>query len=342
MKNRLRYFIATIILMMVSILSSKAVVVFDADADNVNGKSSITKDGITISTTNGSVWDYNTFRGELSITSSDKYIVMVGLKLPDKKTIDEYGASNTYRYNHSSSPSRHNAAQNRNDTSDSWEDWSYTKTFDDFYEQDFIGYRVWKGVSSELICPDVSRSIYKIFVYLAGDELPQKSPFAMYYSWERPYFGPEHSTIKLTLCFGYLDFLPEGYEYNEESVGIDDRSIHVKQYPFNIDGSNQDWDGVSFDQIIFDDSFSDYKPKSTSKWFKGVSFGEISLQNLDLSEVQDMSYMFENCSMIGNYQNRKFDMSGMSFSNHPKVTGMFSGSNINYIKVQNNKRGRYI
>ena len=320
MKNILRYFVMTIILMIMGIMPGNAMVVFDATTDRISGKNSITKDGITISTTDGNTWT-SVFSGELLITSSHGNILMVGFKRPDGFDV----ASNSFEFdqNHQkSSPQQQRRVQT--DNSGSWEDWSYRD----------IGYKVWKGVSSELIYPYLyyNDRIEKIYVYLEGDELPQKSPYAMYehvYSYSYDCYCPTETVEKkLTICYGYSDFIPTEYEpilYDDYYHGSYYETLKKISFPF--DGNDLIWANEPFDLITFDDSFSEYKPKSTSEWFKGTSFKYISLDNIDLSEVTDMSYMFQNCKA------NKIDIRGISFSSHPKVTGMFSGSTINYFKI---------
>lgn len=314
MKNNLRYFVATIVLMMVGMIPSYAVVVFDAKTDNISGKNSITKDGITISTTNGNSWSSNGgFNGELSITSSDRNIVMVGLRQYDYTT---WGAeaSNTYECEQDTMMEKRISSPKRTDDLGSWE----TIFFNGHFSGDYhCYYKVWKGKCSELICPIVYNLEY-IYVYFDGDDLPQKRTFALYDHFDSGYDPIEDNFV---IYYGYLDFLPiENYYYYDG---------RVKRCSFPINGSDFEWIGESnyFDEIIFDESFSEYKPKSTNKWFKGIDYKEILFTNLDLSEVEDMSYMFENC------KNKVFDLSEFSFSNHPKVTGMLSGSDIKYLTV---------
>ena len=138
MKNKLRYFVVTVILMMASILPSKAMVVFDANTDQISGKNSITKDGITVTRTDGQNWSYG-FQGELSITSSDKNIVMLAF------TPGEWhGASNSFQYaeeNQTNKQKRHQRLQSQN---------HYSNSIESLYYDNFWLYSIWEGNESQI------------------------------------------------------------------------------------------------------------------------------------------------------------------------------------------------
>lgn len=341
MKNKLRYFVMTIILMIMGILPSKAMVVFNANEISNNTQ----KEGITIT---------HLTSGDLSIKSSDKNIVMVGIKYPDYKYHEwweEGGASNSFEYDNPSSPSKINTVQHKNDNSGSWEEWIY-KAFENDeafpWEEYSIGYKAWKGIASEVICQ--SNNYEKIFVYVEGDDLPQKSIFAMYE--EKSCASRINlNNSDLRICYGYLDFLTENYSFSLTDFWYYyhyDVYYKVEKYPFYVDGRNQELPYA--DYVYF--SLNDYKPESTSKWFKGASFRNLSLAGLNMSEVTDATEMFsggmiEYLDMSGiifsNHSNvselfsgcsiNYLDMSGMSFPNLPKVTGLFLGSSIKYLQL---------
>ena len=61
--------------------------------------------------------------------------------------------------------------------------------------------------------------------------------------------------------------------------------------------------------VIFDSSFTQARPKNTSRWF--YRLGSLSsiegIENLNTSEVTDMSYMFNNCYGLKNLDVSRFD-----------------------------------
>ena len=75
-------------------------------------------------------------------------------------------------------------------------------------------------------------------------------------------------------------------------------------------------------QIIIDESFRNIVPKTTASWFEGLSaVTEIrGLDNLNTSEVTDMSCMFAGCSAL-----RTLDVSRFDTSQVTDMSGMFRG-----------------
>ena len=75
-------------------------------------------------------------------------------------------------------------------------------------------------------------------------------------------------------------------------------------------------------QIIIDESFRNVVPKTTASWFEGLSaVTEIrGLDNLNTSEVTDMSGMFAGCSAL-----RTLDVSRFDTSQVTDMSGMFRG-----------------
>lgn len=111
--------------------------------------------------------------------------------------------------------------------------------------------------------------------------------------------------------------------------------------------------------VIIGRSFSDCKPKSTSRWFMGCNVLEIikGLDYLDTSEVTDMESMFDCCTSLKEIDVSKFNtsnvtdmsqmfqhcesllvlnLSGFDTSNVTRMSWMFNGCNsIPYIDVSN-------
>ena len=75
-------------------------------------------------------------------------------------------------------------------------------------------------------------------------------------------------------------------------------------------------------QIVIDESFRNVVPKTTASWFEGLSaVTEIrGLDNLNTSEVTDMSRMFAGCSALRSLEVSRFDTSKVT-----DMGGMFSG-----------------
>ena len=89
---------------------------------------------------------------------------------------------------------------------------------------------------------------------------------------------------------------------------------------YNIEYHN--WLGIvsNLNRVVFDPSFADYRPTSTSEWFLNMSnlLSIEGIEYLNTSEVTDMSFMFNNCG--GQY----FLMKTLDLShfNTAKVTNM--------------------
>ena len=116
-----------------------------------------------------------------------------------------------------------------------------------------------------------------------------------------------YENVKLAYC------RLEG-EYNEPTIRYDNDFVAISDIIVPDDGQPiryKDESGGEISTIIdafkFEDSFADYRPTNTSHWFenRGDLFGAYSefylehLENLNTSEVTDMSYMFYN-SKYGN------------------------------------------
>jgi len=76
-------------------------------------------------------------------------------------------------------------------------------------------------------------------------------------------------------------------------------------------------------EVTFDASFADYRPTSTAYWFCGCYYlrSFSGLENLNTSEVTDMSYMFDGCSSMS-----RLDFSKFNTANVKNMYHMFYGS----------------
>lgn len=74
-------------------------------------------------------------------------------------------------------------------------------------------------------------------------------------------------------------------------------------------------------KVVFDASFADYRPTSTAYWFCGCYYLSVfsGLENLNTSEVTDMSYMFDGCSGVFS----DFDFSKLNTANVKSMRSMF-------------------
>ena len=137
-----------------------------------------------------------------------------------------------------------------------------------------------------------------LFLFLCIDAYSQKVAYAVFKD--------------STLTFYYNDKKPKG-AYDVEKIIIRDR------YDY------KEWYGVSHQikTVVFDQSFKKYKPKSCSRWFAGcenlTSIIGIK-ENLNTSEVTDMSCMFWDCENL-----TSLDVSGFNTENVTNMNGMFWG-----------------
>ena len=71
-------------------------------------------------------------------------------------------------------------------------------------------------------------------------------------------------------------------------------------YSLNGPGESPEWGWQSCRVVYFDESFKNYRPTSTREWFSGWRYlvNIANIQNLNTSEVTDMSNMFKGCSSL--------------------------------------------
>ena len=82
---------------------------------------------------------------------------------------------------------------------------------------------------------------------------------------------------------------PQRYYYANEYIYLQtyllDNHYNDNEYP--------EWYGVGVEEVVFDDSFSDYLPLSTAYWCSGI-MKITGLSNLNTSQTINMRYMFSN------------------------------------------------
>ena len=78
----------------------------------------------------------------------------------------------------------------------------------------------------------------------------------------------------------------------------------------------------SIKHVVFDASFSEYRPISTKSWFAYcVNLQDIEgIRNLNTEKVTDMAYMFRNCEILTSLDVSKFNTENVIY-----MRGMFSG-----------------
>ncbi len=100
------------------------------------------------------------------------------------------------------------------------------------------------------------------------------------------------------------------------------KSNNSNNYSLPEAGEDPGWLEVkeSVKKVVFDESFKDARPKRCAKWFYDqTNLGEIEgLENLNTSEVNDMSYMFAYCKNLSS-----IDLSSFNTSRVTTMTHMF-------------------
>ena len=128
------------------------------------------------------------------------------------------------------------------------------------------------------------------------------------------------STGTLTFKYGQM---PDG-----------DNVWETENTDFSITSSlKAPWVSTSLKKVVFDASYAEARPTSTSLWFSAaVKLEEITgLEYLNTSEVTNMSLMFMSCSLLTN-----LDVSHFNTSNVTNMNWMFSScSSLKSINVTN-------
>ena len=355
-------YVCRIVLMMLLFacqVSMKAVVVFEAERDReVNN--SVTKDGITISGL--SVYGNNYLEelpvsygtSEFTVTSEVGNISMIALcNSPYPFSVGE--ATNSWQGDFCEINNH------------------YSKSIIDLKKLDNIDVSVgsieegiWRGASSSIhFILDNVAFLDAIYIYVEGEELPVKKPYAVseyFYSIDEDEYVPEELYSSLNICYGYSDFVRD-YTYTSEGYVsrlsvfkndiIEGRSLpkfSSSRFGLDVDDFGYYPKKYEYDEIFFSDSFTDYHPTNISHMFQGIdSYNSVNFSNLVLSQVNDASYMFKisdvnvenlriseckNLSyMFSGYSNEYLDISSWDFSNNTVVTAMFSNSKIKHLKI---------
>ena len=89
-------------------------------------------------------------------------------------------------------------------------------------------------------------------------------------------------------------------------------------FELNTHQPTPEWADYDISSIIFDSSFKEARPTASHRWFDVVCHGRYSLEtiegleNLDTSEMTDMSGMFSGCSLLSDIDLSHFDTSNVT------------------------------
>ena len=122
------------------------------------------------------------------------------------------------------------------------------------------------------------------------------------------YNGPAPAKPYVILADKTITFY---YDKNKPEGAIELQTSYLLKTP---------WAWGDYETVVFDESFKDYKPTSTTYWFFGLfNLKEIKgLENLNTEKVTDMRRMFYCC-----YNIESLDLSGFDVSNVTNMTWMF-------------------
>jgi surface protein len=149
-------------------------------------------------------------------------------------------------------------------------------------------------------------------------------------------------------CPGYLSPMPRGYALFDEATGtltfkygvMPKRAYYdatEKNYIYRADRIARGytvstyWHHNKIKNVVFEESFSAARPKSTAEWFfnNTTITSIVGLEYLNTSEVEDMGCMFYNCSGL-----KDLDVSHFNTSNVRSMDCLFYGcSNLTSLDV---------
>ncbi len=126
----------------------------------------------------------------------------------------------------------------------------------------------------------------------------------------KPYVQINTEENKLTFYFKNEILIDAIEEVATEDYFIDNDGLinyYVKDIPVAPLWNNRE----TIKTVIFDKSFKDFKPITTTHWFYHLDnlTEVIGLENLDTSEVTNMSWMFSDCYSLKNIDLSNFDTS---------------------------------
>ena len=151
---------------------------------------------------------------------------------------------------------------------------------------------------------------------------------------EAGYFFDPNKKIAYVQQSGDQQTLTFYYDVNiafrsDETWGINEKSSSSKPAWAGTNSTSN----KAVTKVVFDASFKDFKPTTTEGWFYHLS--ELTtiegLENLNTSEVTDMSKMFEGCSSL-----KELNLSNFNTSKVTSMSSMFYGcSSLKELNVSN-------
>ena len=122
------------------------------------------------------------------------------------------------------------------------------------------------------------------------------------------------------------------FKYGEKPTGGEGITVYdIPDASYSPDWNSQ---ASSITTVVFDESFKDARPTTCYSWFYGcTSLTTINgIENLNTEDVEDMRYMFYNCSLLST-----LDLSGFNTAQVLQMDFMFYGcSNLKTIYVSSN------
>ena len=162
-------------------------------------------------------------------------------------------------------------------------------------------------------CLGMNTSSSPCKLYYPEDMTLDKIDNVGYYEWKGGYFK---DALEAYIYIGgdnnnlYKFFYDEKREERDFTVDL-----------LTTEGNlNVTFNGLSDVTVYIDESFANYNPTKTSRWFSDLNGTILGLDNLNTSEVTDMSYMFANCTGL-----TKFDPIFFDTSSATNMNSMFAG-----------------
>ena len=122
------------------------------------------------------------------------------------------------------------------------------------------------------------------------------------------------------------------FKYGEKPTGGGDITV----YDIPDDTSDPGWNSQasSITTVVFDESFKDARPTTCYRWFYGcTTLTTINgIENLNTEDVEDMRYMFYNCSLLSTldlsgFNTAKVESMSFMFQDCSQLTTIYASSN---------------
>ena len=185
-----------------------------------------------------------------------------------------------------------------------------------------------------------------------------------YFYWKKGYFKEAVNQAYYTVSINNDPITASNYIYVYFYYdNLKDTRSNTYLVPTNGGKLNIECEYNDVVSVTFDSSFADYRPTNTSHWFEGLTLEDRGvefnyLENLNTSEVTDMSYMFYETSatyldlthfdtskatdmsymlsemdIIAGYDINEINLSSFTFKSTTNTTGLLKGTFINKLTV---------